>query len=126
MKGDLTSSKDANKSQSQKIEKLEKTLSDLTSKKEEKENEIAKFQAEVKKLKEENASFSADSEKFADEAKKATESLKLKVEEISRLKSLVDKDETELKVYFILYNFFLHKRSHCFRRRQEPITILKI
>ena len=54
----------------------------------------------MKKLKEENATFSAESEKFADEATKAKESLKLKVEEISKLKSLVDKDETELKVCF--------------------------
>ena len=73
-------------------------MSDLTKKKEENETEIAKFQAEVKKLTGENVSISAESKRLTDEATKALESLKSKEEEISRLKSLVDKDETELKV----------------------------
>ena len=113
MKGDLTSSKDANKTQNMKIENLERSLSQLTTKKEENEAEIIKFQAEVKKLKEENTSFSAESEKSAEEATIARESLKLKVEEISQLKSLVDKDENELKVQlsFIWQNSFWHVRN---------------
>ena len=98
VKGDLASSKDANRTLNTKNEKLEKTVSDLTKKKEENETEIAKFQAEVKKLTGENVSITAESKRSTDEATKALESLKLKEEEISTLKSLVDKDETELKV----------------------------
>ena len=98
VKGDLASSKDANRTLNTKNEKLEKTVSDLTKKKEENETEIANFQAEVKKLTGENVSITAASKRSADEATKALESLKLKEEEISSLKSLVDKDETELKV----------------------------
>jgi len=104
VKGDLTSSKDANKTQNMKIENLERSISQLTTKKEENEAEIIKFQAEVKKLKDENTSFSAESKKSAEEATIARESLKLKVEEISQLKSLVDKDENELKEKTGAYN----------------------
>merc|ERR1719211_687008 len=50
VKGDLASSKDANRIINNKNEKLEKTVSELTMKKEENEAEIVKFQAEVKKL----------------------------------------------------------------------------
>ena len=81
-------------------------MSDLTKKKEENETEIAKFQAEVKKLTGENVSISAESKRLTDEAAKALESLKSKEEEISKLKSLVDKDETELKVFIIGSSIF--------------------
>ena len=107
VKGDLASSKDANRTLNTKNEKLEKTVSDLTKKKEENETEIAKFQAEVKKLTGENVSITAASKRSTDEATKALESLKLKEEEISSLKSLVDKDETELKVCCIKLLFVL-------------------
>ena len=107
VKGDLASSKDANRTVNTKNEKLEKTVSELTTKKEENEAEIAKFQAEVKKLTGENVSITAESKRSTDEATKALESLKLKEEEISRLKSLVDKDETELKVFCIRFLFVL-------------------
>ena len=52
VKGDLISSKDANRSQLTKIGKLEKTLSELTNTKEEKEAEIVKFLEEIKILNE--------------------------------------------------------------------------
>lgn len=108
VKGDLASNKDANRTISSKNEKLEKTVSDLTKKKEENETEIAKFKEEVKKLTGENVSISAESKRSSDEATRALESLKLKEEEISTLKSLVDKDETELKVKScIRYSFDL-------------------
>ena len=107
MKGDLASTKDANRTVSTKNEKLEKTVSELTKKKEENEAEIAKFQAEVKKLAGENVSISAESKRSTDEATKALESLKLKEEEIATLKSLVDKDETELKVCCSRFLFVL-------------------
>ena len=99
VKGDLTNSKDANRSQLTRIEKLEKTLSELTNTKEEKEAEIVKFLEEIKILKEENKSISAESKISTEEATNAKESLKLKEAEVSKLKTLVDKDETELKVH---------------------------
>merc|ERR1712218_390197 len=52
----------------------------------------------------ENVSITAASKRSTDEATKAPESLKLKEEEISSLKSLVDKDETELKEATGAYN----------------------
>jgi len=104
VKGDLASNKDANRTISSKNEKLEKTVSDLTKKKEENETEIAKFKEEVKKLTGENVSISAESKRSSDEATRALESLKLKEEEISTLKSLVDKDESELKEATGAYN----------------------
>merc|ERR1719397_200357 len=104
VKGDLTNSKDANKSQIAKIEKLENTLSDLTNKKEENEAEIVKFLEAIKKLKQENLSVSAESKISADEATKARANLKLNEAEVLKLKSLVDKDQTELKEKTGAYN----------------------
>ena len=100
-KGALETSKQVLRMKEDKLVKLEKNFDDLNSKNEENLSTIKTLDENNKKLQNENFKINNDLQTSQKELTNNVNKIQESEEEIGRLKTLVDKDESELKVNFI-------------------------
>jgi len=103
-KGALVTSKEFLRMKEDKLVKLEKSLEDVTSQNNENTSKIETLEISNKKLNEENKKANADLQISQKELAQKAAAGQQKDEEIVKLKTLVDKDESELKERTGAYN----------------------
>ena len=86
-----------------KLVKLEKSLEDVTSQNNENVRKIELLETANKTLNDENNKANADLQTSQKELAQKAAAVEQKDEEIVKLKTLVDKDESELKVKWKIY-----------------------
>ena len=86
-----------------KLVKLEKSLEDVTSQNNENVSKIELLETANKTLNDENNKANADLQTSQKELAQKAAAVEQKDEEIVKLKTLVDKDESELKVKWKIY-----------------------
>ena len=105
-KGALVTSKEFLRMKEDKLVKLEKNFEDLNSKNDENLNTIKSLEENNRKLQNENIKINDELQTSQKELTTNNSKISEKDEEIGRLKTLVDKDESELKVILYFYTVY--------------------